>query len=125
MMQENKEKTLEELFSDAKIYLETRAEYTRFYLLEKVSRLVADIITNTFMIICFILAFLFAIITLALFLGELLNSYAAGFGIVTLLLVLIAVVVMALKNKVETAIINIAIKKYFTKLADKEDEEKI
>lgn len=125
MMQENKEKTLEEIFSDAKIYLETRAEYTRFYILEKVSKLVADIITNAFMIICFILAFLFAIFTLALFLGELLNSYAAGFGIVTLVLVLIAVIVMATKTKVETAIINIAIKKYFTKLADKEDEEKI
>ncbi len=124
-MQENKEKTLEELFADAKVYLETRVEYTRFYLLEKTSKLVADIITNAFMIICFILAFLFAIITLALFLSELIGSYAAGFGIVTLLLVLIAVVVMLAKGKVETMIINIAIKKYFTKLADKEDEEKV
>jgi uncharacterized membrane protein len=124
-MQENKEKTLEELFADAKVYLETRVEYTRFYLLEKTSKLVADIITNAFMIICFILAFLFAIITLALFLSELIGSYAAGFGIVTLLLVLIAVVVMLAKEKVETAVINIAIKKYFTKLADKEDEEKV
>ncbi|MGN7203633.1 phage holin family protein [Pedobacter sp. SAFR-022] len=124
-MQENQEKTLEELYADAKVYLETRVEYTRFYLLEKTSKLVADIITNTFMIICFILAFLFAIITLALFLSELIGSYAAGFGIVTLLLVLIAVVVMLAKEKVETAVINIAIKKYFTKLADKEDEEKV
>ena len=124
-MQENKEKTLEELFADAKVYLETRVEYTRFYLLEKTSKLVADIITNSFMIICFVLAFLFAIITLALFLSELIGSYAAGFGIVTLLLVLIAVVVMMAKEKVETAVINIAIKKYFTKLADKEDEEKV
>ena len=124
-MQENKEKTLEELYADAKVYLDTRVEYTRFYLLEKTSKLVADIITNSFMIICFVLAFLFAIITLALFLSELINSYAAGFGIVTLLLVLIAVVVMLAKEKVETAVINIAIKKYFTKLADKEDEEKV
>ena len=124
-MQENKEKTLDELYADAKVYLETRVEYTRFYLLEKTSKLVADIITNTFMIICFILAFLFAIITLALFLSELIGSFAAGFGIVTLLLVLIAVVVMLAKEKVETAVINIAIKKYFTKLADKEDEEKV
>ena len=124
-MQENKEKTLEELYADAKVYLETRVEYTRFYLLEKTSKLVADIITNSFMIICFILAFLFAIITLALFLSELIGSHAAGFGIVTLLLVLIAVVVMLAKEKVETAVINIAIKKYFTKLADKEDEEKV
>jgi len=124
-MQENKENTLDELYADAKVYLETRVEYTRFYLLEKTSKLVADIITNTFMIICFILAFLFAIITLALFLSELIGSFAAGFGIVTLLLVLIAVVVMLAKGKVETAIINIAIKKYFTKLADKDDEEKV
>ncbi len=124
-MQENKEKTLEELFAEAKVYLETRVEYTRFYLLEKTSKLVADIITNAFVIICFILAFLFAIITLALFLSELIGSYAAGFGIVTVFLILIAVVVNLAKGKVETAIINIAIKKYFTKLADKDDEEKV
>lgn len=122
-MQENTEKQFEDILKEGKVYLETRAEYMRLYLLEKVSKLVADVITNIFVIICFILAFLFAIITLALFLSDVFNSFTAGFGSVCLILILIAVVVNSTKASVEKAIINIAIKKYFTKLADKDDEK--
>jgi len=123
-MQENTEKQLEDLLQEGKVYLETRAEYLRLYLLEKVSRMFADLITSTFVIICYILAFLFAIITLALFLSDVFNSFTAGFGSVCLILILIAVIVSLTKEKyIEKALINIAIKKYFTKLADKEDEK--
>jgi uncharacterized membrane protein len=122
-MQENTEKQFEDILKDGKVYLETRAEYMRLYLLEKVSKLVADVITNVFVIICFILAFLFAIITLALFLSDVFNSFTAGFGSVCLILILIAVIVNFTKASVEKTIINIAIKKYFTKLADKDDEK--
>jgi uncharacterized membrane protein len=122
-MQENTEKQIEDIFKEGKVYLETRAEYLRLYALEKVSRLVADIVTNVFVIICFILAFLFAIITLALFLSDVFNSFTAGFGSVCLILILIAVIVNFTKESVEKTIINIAIKKYFNKIADKDDEK--
>jgi hypothetical protein len=123
-MQENTEKEFEDILKEGKLYLETRAEYLRLYLLEKVSKMFADLITSAVVIICFILAFLFAIITLALFLSDVFNSFTAGFGAVCLILILIAVVVNALKEKyIEKALINIAIKKYFNKLADKEDEK--
>jgi len=73
------------------------------------------------------LAFLFGSVTLGLYLGEVLNSYAGGFGCVSLLYILIAVIVYFTKDKyIEKAIINIAIRKYFDKLADKEDgDEKL
>lgn len=123
-MQENKEKGIEDIFEDAKGYLEARVEYTRLYLLEKVSKIFADLVTSTAVIVCFILAFLFGSVTLALFLSSVLGSYTGGFGCVSLIYILLAVIVYLTKDKyIEKAIINIAINKYFNKLADKEEED--
>jgi len=126
-MQENKDKSIEDLVDDAKGFLEARVEYTRLYLLEKISKVFADLVTSTAVIVCFVLAFLFGSVTLGLYLGEVLNSYAGGFGCVSLLYILIAVIVYFTKDKyIEKAIINIAIRKYFDKLADREDgDEKL
>jgi len=126
-MQENKDKSIEDLVDDAKGFLEARVEYTRLYLLEKISKVFADLVTSTTVIVCFVLAFLFGSVTLGLYLGEVLNSYAGGFGCVSLLYILIAVIVYFTKDKyIEKAIINIAIRKYFDKLADKEEgDEKL
>lgn len=123
-MEENKEKDLKDLFDDAKSYLDTRVEYTRLYLVEQVSKIFADIVTNAAVIICFILAFLFGTFTLALFLSDVLGSYARGFGCVAVIYVLLALIVYYTKEKfIEKAIINFTIRNYFNKLADKEEEE--
>ncbi|MNL29784.1 hypothetical protein D3C87_1514830 [compost metagenome] len=127
-MQENKEKGIEDLFEDAKSYIDTRVEYTRLYLVEKISKIFADLVTNAVVIICFILAFLFGTFTLALFLSDVLGSYARGFGCVAAIYVLLALVVYYTKEKyIEKAIINFTIRNYFNKLADKdeEDEQKV
>ncbi len=126
-MQENKEKSIEDLVSDAKAYLDTRVEYTRLYLVEKISKVFADLVTSAAVIICFILAFLFGTVTLALFLSDLLHSFTKGFGCVSLIYILLAIIVYVTKDKyIEKSIINFAIRKYFNKLADKEeDDEKI
>jgi len=127
-MQENKEKGIEDLFEDAKSYVDTRVEYTRLYLVEKVSKIFADVVTNAAVVICFILAFLFGTFTLALFLSDVLGSYARGFGCVAGIYVLLALIVYYTKEKyIEKAIINFTIRNYFNKLADKdeEDEQKV
>jgi len=122
-MQENKDKSIEDLVEDAKGFLEARIEYTRLYLVEKVSKIFADLVTNTTVIVCFVLAFLFGSVTLALFLSDVLGSYTRGFGCVSAIYLLLAIGVYLTKDKyIEKAIINIAIRKYFDKLADKEDE---
>ncbi|WP_421941678.1 phage holin family protein [Pedobacter sp.] len=126
-MQENKDKSIEDLVDDAKGFLEARIEYTRLYLVEKVSKLFADIVTSTAVIVCFILAFLFGSVTLALFLSDVLGSYTRGFGCVSLIYIVLAIIVYLTKDKyIEKAIINVAIRRYFDKLADKEaDDEKL
>lgn len=125
-MQENKDKSIEDLVDDTKSFLEARVEYTRLYLVEKVSKVFADLVTSTAVIVCFILAFLFGSVTLALYLSDLLGSYAGGFGCVSLFYILLAIIVYLTKNKyIEKAIINVAIRRYFDKLADKEEDEKL
>jgi len=123
-MQENKEKSIEDLYDDAKSYLDTKVEYTRLYLVEKISKIFADVVTNALVIICFVLAFLFGTFTLALFLSDVLGSYTKGFGCVALIYVFLALIVYFTKDKyIEKAIINFTIKNYFNKLADKDEDE--
>lgn len=124
MQQENKEKGIEDLYDDAKIYLDTKIEYTRLYLVERISKVFADVVTNAAVIVCFILAFLFGTFTLALYLSDVLESYTRGFGCVAVIYILLALIVYYTKEKyIEKAIINFTIKNYFNKLADKDDEE--
>lgn len=126
-MEENKEikaKELEEIFSDAKDYLDTRIEYTRLTLVEKGSKIAADLVTNTTVITSFILAFLFASVTLALYLGEVLGSYSAGFGCVAGLYLFISIIVYLTKDKfIERLLVNLFIRKYFDKVADKQESD--
>jgi hypothetical protein len=121
---QDKEKSIEDLYGDAKAYLDAKVEYTRLYLVGKVSKIFADIVTNVLVIVCFLLAFLFATLTLALFLSDVFGSYTQGFGCVALIYVLLALIVYFTKDKfIEKAIINFTIKNYFNKLADKDDDE--
>lgn len=123
-MQENNDKSIEDLVDDAKGFLNARVEYTRLYLVEKVSKIFADLVTSTAVIVCFILAFLFGSVTLALYLSDVLGSNAGGFGCVSLFYILLAIIVYLTKDKyIEKAIINVAIRKYFDKLADKEEDD--
>ncbi|TDQ09639.1 phage holin family protein [Pedobacter metabolipauper] len=123
-MQENKEKGLDDLYEDAKSYLDTKVEYTRLYLVEKISKIFADMVTNAAVIFCFVLAFLFGTFTLALFLSDVLGTYTKGFGCVALIYILLALIVYYTKDKyIEKAIINFTIRNYFNKLADKDEDE--
>jgi len=124
MQENNKEKGIEDLYEDARTYLDTKVEYMRLYLVEKVSKIFADIVTNAVVVICFILAFLFGTVTLALFLSDVLGSFTRGFGCVALIYALLAMIVYYTKDKyIEKAIINFTIRNYFNKLADKDEED--
>src|SRR5690606_29744233 len=115
-------KGIEDLYDDAKKYIDTRIEYTRLYLVEKFAKIFADIVTNAIVVVCFILAFLFGTVTLALFLSDVLGSYSGGFGSVALIYLFLAIIVYYTKDKyIEKVIINFTVKNYFTKLADKDE----
>ena len=127
-MEDKKEKDIEDLLLDAKAYVETRIEYTKLSMVEKGSKIFADLITNAAVIICFVLAFLFASFTLALYLSEVLGSHVRGFGCVAGIYLLLSIIVFLTKDKyIEKLLVNLFIRKYFDKVADKEefDEDKL
>jgi len=125
-MEENKEKDIEAILLDAKEYIDTRIEYTKLSFVEKGAKLVADLITNTTVIICFVLSFLFASFTLALYLSDVLGSHTKGFGCVAVIYLFLSIIVLLTKDKyIEKVLVNLFIRKYFDKVADKdEDDEK-
>ena len=123
-MEENKEKDIEDIFLDAKEYIDTRIEYTRLSAVEKGSKIFADLITNGAVIICFILAFLFGTLTLALYLSDVLGSHAQGFGCVAGIYLLLSIIFYFAKDKfIERYLVNLFIRKYFDKVADKDDDD--
>lgn len=127
-MEDQKEKDIETLLSDAKAYIDARVEYTKLSAVEKGSKIFADLITSAAVIICFVLAFLFASFTLALYLSEVLGNYASGFGCVAGIYLLLSIIVYLMKEKyIESVLVNLFIRKYFDKVADKEefDEDKL
>jgi hypothetical protein len=124
MMEENREKGIAAIFSDAKDYIDTRMEYLRLSAVEKGSKIFADLVTNATVIICFILAFLFGTFTLALFLSDILGSYTRGFGCVAAIYLVLSIIVYLIKDKyLEPGLVNLFIRKYFDKLADKDDDD--
>lgn len=123
-MEESKEKDIEDLYQDAKDYIDTRIEYTRLSLVEKGAKIIADLITNTAVVIGFVLAFLFASFTLALYLSDVLGSYTKGFGCVAGIYLLLSIIVFLTKDRyIEKVLVNLFIRKYFEKVADKDDED--
>jgi hypothetical protein len=123
-MEDNKEKKLEDILVAAKVYLDNRIEYTRLSLVEKGAKIMADLITNTVVIFCFVLAFLFASITLALYLSEVLNSFTEGFGLVAAIYLLLSIIVWIAKGRyIEKLLVNMFIRTYFDKVANKDDDK--
>ncbi|SFH12862.1 phage holin family protein [Pedobacter insulae] len=123
-MEENKEKGIADIFSDAKDYIDTRIEYTKLTAVEKGSKLIADLITSGAVVIGFMLAFLFGTFTLALFLSDILGTYTRGFGCVAGIYFIMSIIIYLIKDKyLEPGLVNLFIAKYFDKLADKDDDD--
>lgn len=95
-------------------YLDTRIKLGRYKAIEKFTGIFAALVTSAFVIICGLLAFLFASVTLALYLSAITGSYWEGFGIVTLIYLFLAIVVNLVKDRfLEPSIVNMLLGKIF------------
>lgn len=123
-MENRENKQLEDLLTDAKSYVDTRLEYIHLKGVEKGAKLFSDIVTNLVVVICFLLAFLLGTATLALYLSNVFNSYVAGFGCVAGIYLLLSIIVFLTKDKyIDKILVDMIIKKYFNKIADKDEDE--
>jgi hypothetical protein len=111
--EQHKPKDLVELIKE---YISTRIELMRLTAIERVTVVGSSLITDTFVVVLVVLTLLFTFLTLALYLGELLNSYAAGFGIVSLLFLVLSIVLIMIKDKiVERYLHDFMVKRIFKK----------
>lgn len=122
-MQQQIPKNLNALWNDVKDYLSIRREILKLTALEKVFKLMADLVTNTAVVLSLLMAFLAAAITLAFYLSYLLNSYTRGFGCATIFFTLLACLILWKKLAVEKFIAGIAIRRYFEKHCEAEEED--
>jgi hypothetical protein len=112
-MEENKEKEIPgtPILEQIKEYAETRFKLSKYKIIEKSTSLVASLVTAVIVAVSGLLAFILFILTLALLIGEALGAAWKGFGVMTLVCVLLAVIVIAAKKSFEKPIINSLISK--------------
>jgi hypothetical protein len=104
----------QDIISLMKEYIATRVELTKLSVIDRIVVISAALITDTFVAIMLVLTFLFGSLTLGFYLSELLDSYAGGFGLVTLFYLLLGLVVYFTKDKyVEKFLHNFMVKRIF------------
>ena len=97
----------QDIKSRLKQYLQQRLLLFRMQATEKISRIAATIITTLLLSVIGIFLLIFLSITAGLWFGEMLNSYAAGFGIVALFYLLVFLfVIFFLKKMLQNSFIN-------------------
>lgn len=124
IMEDNKEKNIEDLLEDAKGYVDTRVEYLHLKAVEKGTRLASSAISTTLLAFFGILTLLMGTLTLAYYLSSVFESYTAGFGCVAAIYLLLSIIILFTKDKIiDKMLVNIFIKKHFDKKTDEGDGE--
>ncbi|MBC7915256.1 MAG: phage holin family protein [Pyrinomonadaceae bacterium] len=109
-------KATPDLLALLKEYIATKVELTRLTVIERLTVVTANLITDSFVLITGLLTFLFASFTLALYLGEEFGSYALGFGIVALIYLALALTMFFIKDKlVDKYLHDFMVKRIFNK----------
>lgn len=92
-------------------YIMTRLQLFKYQAVAKGAPIAADIVAGITVIFCYLLTFVFASLTLGLFLADFLGSGWAGFGALALVYILIAGFVIIFKKRVEHPVQSIFISK--------------
>jgi hypothetical protein len=106
------------LIDQLKEYAEIRIKLAKYKAIDGSSSVIASIIADLVVVISMVLAFIFASLTLAFYLAEVFGSEWKGFGCVTLLYLIIAVLFKVNKAGFEKPIANAFIQKFFKNQKD-------
>ena len=101
------------IIDQLKEYAETRIKLAKYQAIEGGSSIAASIVADLVTVVCALFALSFASFTLAFFLADVLHSYWAGFGCVTLLYVIIAIIAKSSKKTIQVPFANAMIRKAF------------
>jgi hypothetical protein len=110
---EDKKEAQPPIIDQLKEYAETHIKLAKYRAIEGGTSIAASLIADVVVIICMLLAFIFASITLGFYLSSLFNSDWEGFGCVALMYLIIALVVKYNRKSLERPVINAFIQKIF------------
>jgi hypothetical protein len=111
-MEDQKEK-LPPIIDQLKDYLETRIKLAKYEAIDSSAKFLASFITDMVVAGAFVLTFLFLSFTIAFLLSNLFHSYWAGFGCMAGIYLIIAVILILIKDRIQQPLINLFIKKFF------------
>lgn len=121
-MEQTRPQQITKLWTKVKDYVLLKIEIIQLGIIEKSAKIIADML-STFMLGFFLtVAFLVASITLAFYLSALMNSYTKGFGCASVVFMFIAIVITRRKTLVEKKIAGLAIKRYFNRHCEPQDD---
>lgn len=122
-MEEKKVSTLfEEMRDDVSNYISSSFELGKLEVFEKVSLGSAAVSYGLIIAGIALVAIFFALVTAALYLGELLGSLWAGFGIVSAFSILVLLILLLFKKQFNKRVTNVVIR--FLMTQDDKDDKK-
>jgi len=111
-MEEQKE-TPPPIIDQLKEYAETQIKLAKYEAIDRSSKFLASFITDMVVAVVFVLTFLFLSFAMAFILSRWLGSNWAGFGCMAGIYLIIAIIIILLKDKVQKPLINLFIRKFF------------
>ncbi len=110
---ESEKETPPPIIDQLKDYAETRIKLAKYQAIEGGTTIAASLAADIVVFISAVLAFIFASLTVAYLIGKLVHADWIGFGCVSIIYLIIAVVVKVKKQLLEKPIVNAIIRKIF------------
>ena len=113
-MEEEKKETPPPILDQLKEYAETQIKLAKYEAIDRSSKFMASFITDMIVAVIFVLAFLFLSFAIAFVLSRLLGSNWAGFGCMAGIYIIMGLIIIWKKDKIQTPLVNLFIKKFFS-----------
>lgn len=110
---EEQKQTPPPIIDQLKEYAETQIKLAKYEAIDRSAKFLSSFVTDLVVTLAFLLTFLFLSIALAFLLSTWLGSYWAGFGCMAGLYLLIALVIMLAKGRIQKPLIDLFVKKFF------------
>lgn len=124
-MENSPENMLEQLKEDVKTLVELKVELLKLNVYDRFARIIAIVSLSLLLVLIFFSLIFYLFGALGYFLGELLNSVALGFVLVSALYLLIALLIIAFRKGFQSMIMDSVFKAIMVheKRKEKENEE--
>jgi Zn-dependent membrane protease YugP len=91
-----------EMTEYAKQFTKDQVRYIKLEVAERMAKVVSELATSIALVFVGLIVAFFLSLTIGIWLGELLNSFVAGFGIITICYLIIGCLIVVFKQKIIT-----------------------